>query len=120
VTGLSRFRRPSLLPMAGFRTAPHVRVLSGAHAIRLATVARSLDSAQMPRKRWTRVVGAFLASWFTLAASEHAPLNPCPMHGGLALPSVGAPAIAHADSHLQADVVPVQSGHDNTPAMTFD
>lgn len=67
----------------------------------------------MRRKPWTRVAGTFLASWFTLAAGEHAPLNPCPMHGGLALLSAAAPAIAHADSHVQDDVVPAQSSHDN-------
>ena len=71
-------------------------------------VARSLDCPAMRRKPWARAIGAFLATWFTLVASEHAPLNPCPMHGDLPLA-----AATPVDSHSHGEAAPAESGHGN-------
>lgn len=70
------------------------------------TVARSLDCVEMRRKPWARAIGAFLATWFTLVANEHAPLNPCPMHGDLPLATA-----APVTSHSHGDATPVETGH---------
>ena len=69
-------------------------------------VAPYLDCLEMRRKPGTRVIAAFLAAWFTLVANEHAPLNPCPMHGDLPLA-----AAAPVHSHSHGDAAPAQTGH---------
>lgn len=64
-------------------------------------------------KRWTRVTAAFLAGWFTLVASEHAPLNPCPMHGDLTLATAPAPASPTGHSHSHGATTPAETGHED-------
>ena len=98
----------SLLPPNSLRTTPGVRNLSEAHAMRLAPDCAFSRLLPMRRKPWTRAIGAFLATWFTLVANEHAPLNPCPMHGDLLLA-----AVAPVESHSHGDATPAQTGHDH-------
>src|SRR5688572_14539381 len=66
----------------------------------------------MRRTRWIRITGAFLAGWFTLVASEHAPLNPCPMHGDLTV-TAPAPTSPIGDSHSHSATTPAETGHED-------